>query len=81
MRWAQLDLERGTWVLGSEETKSARSHLVPLSRQAVTLLQLTPRFGAYVWTTDGKTHIQGCAGLAHRRRRRSKARRDSPYRE
>lgn len=59
MRWDQLDLKAATWVLTSEETKSARQHLVPLSRQAVALLKATPRLGEYVWTTDGETHVSG----------------------
>lgn len=58
MRWADLDLEAGTWVLSSEDTKSARAHLVPLSRQAVELLKASPEFGPFVWSSDGETHIK-----------------------
>lgn len=59
MKWADIDLEAGTWVLSSEDTKSARSHLVPLSSQAVELLKATPQFGPYVWSSDGETHVKG----------------------
>jgi integrase len=58
MRWADLDLDRGTWVLQSEDTKSARTHLVPLSPLAIELLKATPQFGPFVWSSDGETHIK-----------------------
>ena len=58
MRWEDIDLEAGTWLLTSAETKSARAHLIPLSPQAVTLLKATPHFGDYVWSSDGETHIK-----------------------
>lgn len=59
MKWADIDLEAGTWVLSSEDNKSARTHLVPLSPQAVELLKATPQFGPYVWSSDGETHVKG----------------------
>ncbi len=58
MRWADLDLDGGTWVLQSEDTKSARTHLVPLSPLAIELLKATPQFGPFVWSSDGETHIK-----------------------
>lgn len=58
MRWADIDLDAGTWVLSSEDTKSARAHLVPLAPQAVALLKAEPEFGPYVWSSDGETHIK-----------------------
>lgn len=58
MRWADLDLDAGTWVLQSEDTKSARAHLVPLSPLAIQLLQAAPQFGPFVWSSDGDTHIK-----------------------
>ena len=59
MRWADIDLETGTWLLSSDDTKSARAHLVPLSPQAIAILKATPQFGPYVWSSDGETHIKG----------------------
>jgi integrase len=59
MRWDQLDLEAASWILSSEQTKSARQHLAPLSELAVELLRSTPRLGAYVWSSDGETHVKG----------------------
>lgn len=59
MRWADIDLDAGTWSLSSDDTKSARAHLVPLSPQAIDILKATPQFGPYVWSSDGETHIKG----------------------
>jgi integrase len=59
MQWAAIDLEAGTWVIASEDNKSARAHLVPLCPQAVELLKATPQFGGYVWSSDGETHVKG----------------------
>jgi integrase len=61
MRWADVDLEAGTWTLEKADTKSDRKHLVPLPQPAVELLRALPRFGPYVFTTDGETHISGFA--------------------
>ena len=58
MRWEDIDLDAGTWVLSSADTKSARAHLIPLAPQAVELLKATPQFGPYVWSSDGETHIK-----------------------
>jgi integrase len=59
MKWADVDLKTGTWVIASEDTKSARTHLVPLSPQAVELLKAMPQFGPYAWSSDGDTHVKG----------------------
>jgi integrase len=59
MRWADVDLEAKTWVIPSENSKNGRAQLVPLSVQAAELLAQQPRIGAFVWTTDGETHISG----------------------
>ena len=61
MRWDDLDLDAGTWTLGSAGTKSARAHLVPLSPQAIAVLKAAPRLGEHVWTNDGRSHVSGYA--------------------
>ena len=58
IRWSDLDLDAGTWVLQSEDTKSARAHLMPLSPTAIELLKATPQFGPFVWSSDGRSHIK-----------------------
>lgn len=37
--WDQFDLEAAVWVKPAEATKTAKSHRVPLSRQALDLLE------------------------------------------
>jgi integrase len=66
MRWDQIDLDEGVWVIPSESVKSGRPHLVPLSALAVRLLQSLPKLGEYVWTSDGKSPISGFAKLKQR---------------
>lgn len=43
MRWAAIDLEEGNWYLDTDETKSDRAHIVPLSPLAVEILKSLPR--------------------------------------
>jgi integrase len=38
MRWSELDLDAGMWMLPGTRTKNGRDHRVPLSRQAIDLL-------------------------------------------
>jgi integrase len=73
MRWADVDMEAGTWTLGADQTKAGRSHVVPLSQAAVAILGAIPRKsmtvkdGAklvtkpspWVFTTDGDAPISG----------------------
>ena len=39
MRWDELDLEAGVWLLSGERTKNRRAWRVPLSPNAITLLR------------------------------------------
>ena len=66
VRWDQIDLGTGTWVIPSDSTKAGRAHLVPLSAAAVRLLKSAPRLGEFVWTNDGKSPISGFAKLKQR---------------
>lgn len=66
MRWEDIDLEAGTWIIGSTETKALRTQLVPLSPQAMAILQNTPALGEYVWTGNGKTPVSGFAAAKKR---------------
>jgi integrase len=61
MKWADVDLEAGTWTLSTADTKSDRMHLVPLSQPVLDLLKELPRLGSFVFTTDGESHINGFA--------------------
>lgn len=61
MRWRDLDLEEGTWIIRSNDTKADRKHLVPLSSLALKTLKDLPQMGDYVFTSDGESHISGYA--------------------
>jgi len=61
MRWDSVDLDEGTWTLKADDTKAARTHLVPLSALAVGILSEAPELGPFVFTTDGETHIHNFA--------------------
>lgn len=61
MRWPEIDLAKGEWIIPKERTKNGKEHLVHLSPQAVEILQTMvgkDRKG-FVFTTTGKTPISG----------------------
>ncbi|MGB6286341.1 MAG: tyrosine-type recombinase/integrase [Xanthobacteraceae bacterium] len=43
LAWSEVDLAKGMIVLGPERTKNKRKHELPLSRQALAILQRQPR--------------------------------------
>jgi integrase len=42
--WSEIDLEAATWTIPKSRMKAGRDHRIPLSAEAVTLLQALPRF-------------------------------------
>jgi integrase len=61
MRWQDIDLEEKTWLIRAEDAKNRRAHIVPLSAPAIEILEMVPQMGPYVFSTDGKSHVQGYA--------------------
>ncbi len=67
MKWDHIDFKNKVWTIPKEDTKNKRKHEVPLSPQAIEVLQAVPKEdnktkslkGKYVFTTTGKTHISG----------------------
>lgn len=65
MRWTELDLEARTWTLPKERAKNGVEHLVPLSPQAVAIIEKLPRITApkgkpaFVFTSGGGTAVSG----------------------
>ena len=43
LRWSELDLNRGVWLLPRERAKNAREHLLPLPALALSILETVPR--------------------------------------
>jgi integrase len=60
MMWSEIDLKAGTWTLPRERVKNDRRHEVPLSRQAVAILEQLPRTSdKYVFAGKGDGHFNG----------------------
>lgn len=62
MRWEEVSLDAKLWILPKERSKNRQDHQVPLSDDAVRLLQSLPRIGdakGFVFTTTGKTPVSG----------------------
>jgi integrase len=61
-RWREFDLGEKVWTVPPERFKSNASHLVPLSEQALIILEALPRFtkGDHLFTTSlGDKHVAG----------------------
>ena len=63
-QWPEFDLDRKLWTVPSERFKSKSTHLVPLAKDAVSLLEGVPRFttGTHLFSTSfGQKPITGFA--------------------
>jgi integrase len=60
-RWPEIDLAAEVWGLPPSRIKNKRSHKVPLSPQALAILEGLPRIGAgdLMFTTNSKTAVSG----------------------
>lgn len=62
MQWSEIDATKQLWTIPAEKTKSDRAHIVPLSDQAVAVLDALPRFtaGDFIFTTtSGRKPVAG----------------------
>jgi hypothetical protein len=61
MRWSELELRAKIWTIPKERAKTGEGHTVPLSSQAVAVLDGVPRIveSPFVFTTTGDTAISG----------------------
>jgi integrase len=67
MRWSEVDLvEKRTWTLPRERTKSDRAHVVHLSAFACEILGGLPRLGELVFSTTGQTPVSGFGAVKRR---------------
>lgn len=75
MRWKELDLDAKLWTIPASRTKNHRSHTVPLTATAVSIIEALPRFSspfvfpargkpdrAYVGYSKGKRELDALAG-------------------
>lgn len=60
MMWSELDLKSELWTLPRDRVKNKRQHEVPLSHQAVAIINQAPRIGdCYVFTLSGRIPYGG----------------------
>jgi len=62
MEWSEIDLAAKVWTLPASRSKNRRAHAVPLSPQAIEILESLPRIGdgkGFVFSTTGKTAVSG----------------------
>ena len=50
MKWADIDLSKGEWIIPGDDHKSKREHLVPLSAAAIEVLNGLLRAGEFVFS-------------------------------
>ncbi len=80
MRWDELhdlDTAKPFWQLPGERTKNHHPHVVPLSPDAITLIESVSKDGEFVFSTTGKSPVSGF-GKAKARIDRLLANTDSP---
>jgi integrase len=59
MMWREVDLDRAVWSLPGQRTKNGLAHVVPLSRQALAIIQAQPRRGEFVFGERGAAPFSG----------------------
>ena len=59
MAWSEIDLDAGAWSLPRERTKNGRPHGVPLSKQAIAIINAVPRIDdRYVFSLNGRAPVR-----------------------
>src|SRR3546814_13520514 len=62
MTTGQLDLGGRLWTIPGKIAKNGQPHVVPLSPQAVAIIEATPRIkgtAGLIFTTNGETPVSG----------------------
>src|SRR5262249_46826679 len=58
MEWSEIDFDKRTWLVAGDKMKAkgdtaeGKPHLVPLSGQAITIIESMPRVGRYVFPSN-----------------------------
>ena len=69
MTWPEVDIAAREWVIPAARSKNGEPHVVPLSDQAVAVLEAVPRIKGkanYVFTTDGEHPVSGFSRMKKR---------------
>ncbi|SEE37039.1 Site-specific recombinase XerD [Rhizobiales bacterium GAS191] len=64
MKWAEIDFVNRVWTLPAERAKNGNTLELPLSNQAISILQSIPRINKaeYVFTLDGDSPVDSYFG-------------------
>lgn len=52
--WSQIDFTNKTWSLTVDDMKEGLAHIVPLSDEAISILQSLPKQGRFIFSATGK---------------------------
>jgi integrase len=55
-RWSEIDVDAGIWVIPAERMKAGREHRVPLTAQALAILEALPRLADNPFVFPGARH-------------------------
>jgi integrase len=68
MRWDEIDTAARLWSLPKERVKNAKAHTVPLSPQALAIIEGMPRIEGcpYVFTANTRTPVSGFSKIKRR---------------
>lgn len=53
-RWTEFDLSKGDWLIPAARTKNGRESLLPLSPDAIRIIEALPRSGDFLFPRTGK---------------------------
>jgi integrase len=56
-RWDEIDLATGTWTIPAIRMKTRKEHRVPLSQEALQLIERLPRRGEFLFSLNGNAPI------------------------
>src|SRR5262249_41143679 len=49
MRWSEIDLDRGDWMLPASRSKNKRAHTLPMLAAALAVIKAVPRMAGRDW--------------------------------
>lgn len=61
--WAEIDMDGAVWTIPGERMKAGREHRVPLTPNAVALLEALPRRSAFVFAGAGRNATVDTASM------------------
>lgn len=63
--WPEIDFEKKMWVIPEDRMKAGKRHRIPLSNQALDLLENMPRLSKYIFPGWKKGHHLSDNGLSY----------------